>query len=116
MSVHHEVVAALSDVIDAIDENRRVYDAVERQARAKLADLATHSDQPFREVIGRAPTPLIVELLAESFNRLAAASARLRRAEAGTLHGEGMTMDEIAVLFGVTRQRVSAVLKERAAV
>ena len=32
--------------------------------------------------------------------------------EARVLHGEGMTMDQIAKLFGVTRQRVSALLRE----
>ena len=31
---------------------------------------------------------------------------------AWALHREGMTMDEIAKLFGVTRQRVSALLRE----
>jgi DNA-directed RNA polymerase sigma subunit (sigma70/sigma32) len=113
MPNHDEVVKALTDVIEAIEANRRTYDAVQRQAIEKLADLRDHPDEPFRETIGRAPHPLVVELLAESFGRLAAASAQLRRAEARALHREGLTMDEIAGLFGVTRQRVSAVLKER---
>ena len=39
------------------------------------------------------------------------AGSRLRRAEARALHVEGMTMEQIADLFGVTRQRVSALLK-----
>jgi transposase len=37
---------------------------------------------------------------------------RVRRTEARALHGEGMTMDEIAKLFGVTRQRISALLRD----
>jgi hypothetical protein len=28
------------------------------------------------------------------------------------LHDEGLTMDRIAVLFGLTRQRISSLLKE----
>jgi predicted transcriptional regulator len=36
----------------------------------------------------------------------------VRRTEARTLHREGLTMDQIAQLFGVTRQRVSALLRE----
>src|SRR5262245_42626147 len=108
MPIHDDVVKALNEVIEALEANRRTYDAVQRQANAKLEDLRSHPDQPVREVIGRAERPLVVELLAESFGRLAAASAQLRRAEARALHREGMTMDEIAGLFGVTRQRVSA--------
>ena len=37
-----------------------------------------------------------------------------RRAEARALYDEGLTMDEIATLFGVTRQRVSGLLRKEA--
>ena len=43
---------------------------------------------------------------------LAEFGARVRRAEAVALYGEGMTMEEIAEKFGVTRQRVSALLRD----
>jgi CRP-like cAMP-binding protein len=44
--------------------------------------------------------------------RLAKAASRLRRTQARALREEGMTTDRIAELFGVSRQRVSALLKE----
>ncbi len=39
--------------------------------------------------------------------------AAWRRAEARALHQEGISMDRIAQLFGVTRQRVSALLNSQ---
>ena len=39
------------------------------------------------------------------------ATSRYRRAEAQVLHRTGSTMERIAELFGVTRQRVSHLLR-----
>jgi predicted transcriptional regulator len=55
---------------------------------------------------------LIVQLLTESAETLHEHGSRVRRTEARALHREGLTMDQIARLFGVTRQRVSALLRE----
>ena len=54
--------------------------------------------------------PLIVQLVTESSAALDRSGANVRRAEAEALYAEGMTMDQIAGRFGVTRQRVSALL------
>jgi predicted transcriptional regulator len=43
------------------------------------------------------------------------AGSKFRRVHARALYEEGLTMDEIAALFGVTRQRVSAVLRKSGA-
>jgi hypothetical protein len=61
-------------------------------------------------VVGEAP-PLIVELLSQVQQDLGTAGSSWRREEAAALHAEGMTMERIAELFGVTRQRVSALLR-----
>ena len=45
-------------------------------------------------------------------NALARATADYRRLLAVALHDEGMTMERIAELFGVTRQRISRMLRE----
>ena len=55
----------------------------------------------------------IVELLTANLNRLMSAGGQLRRAKAKALHDDGMTMEQIAHFFGVTRQRVSALLNDR---
>jgi len=54
-----------------------------------------------------------VQLLAAIQDKLTAAGADWRREEARALHREGLSMDAIALLFGVTRQRVSALLASR---
>ena len=66
----------------------------------------------YRELIATEDGPLIVHLLTESSAELDTCGASVRRAEARALHDEGMTMEEIARAFGVTRQRVSALLSK----
>jgi hypothetical protein len=66
----------------------------------------------YTEIVESARTPLLVQLITESKQTLDGFGARVRQAEALALHKEGMTMATIAERFGVTRQRVSAVLRE----
>ena len=65
----------------------------------------------YSEIVDAARSPLLVQLITESTQTLDGYGARVRRAEALALHEEGMTMEEIAERFGVTRQRVSALLR-----
>src|ERR1700752_2580758 len=65
----------------------------------------------YSEIVDAARSPLLVQLITESTQALDGFGARVRRAEALALHEEGMTMEEIAERFGVTRQRVSALLR-----
>jgi DNA-directed RNA polymerase sigma subunit (sigma70/sigma32) len=82
--------------------------------KERIADIreARDAGRPLREIVPEEEAPLIVQLLTESTNLLHSYGNRVRRTEARALHREGMTMDEIAKLFGVTRQRVSALLRE----
>ncbi|MCW2991181.1 MAG: hypothetical protein JWM73_1775 [Solirubrobacterales bacterium] len=66
----------------------------------------------YRDIVGAESGPLLVEMLTEATQALDAAGAAFRRAEASALYDEGMTMDEIAEAFGVSRQRVSTLLRE----
>jgi DNA-directed RNA polymerase sigma subunit (sigma70/sigma32) len=103
-------LAALRQLDLALDENidraRRM-----KQRIAELED-ACLSGRPIKEIVPEAQTPPIVRLLTESAEALHEHGSRVRRAEARALHREGLTMDQIARLFGVTRQRVSALLRE----
>jgi transcriptional regulator with XRE-family HTH domain len=54
---------------------------------------------------------LIVQLLTENANLLLSYGTRVRHTEALALHREGMAMEQIARLFGVTRQRISGLLR-----
>ena len=67
---------------------------------------------PYTELVGREQGPLIVQLLTQSSAALDTAGANVRRAEAEALYAEGLTMEQIARSFGVTRQRVSALLNK----
>lgn len=72
-----------------------------------------HSDgMSYTEIVEVAKPPLLVQLISESKEMLNGSGARARRTEALSLHNEGMTMERIAERFGVTRQRVSALLRE----
>jgi len=83
---------------------------------AVLADRARYvagelsSGQRLVDVIGDEPPPLIIARLARLLDDLADAGAAVRRAEAAQLHAEGLSQGRIATVFGVTRQRVSALL------
>jgi predicted transcriptional regulator len=55
--------------------------------------------------------PLVVELLTHTLNDLSDAGSNFRRIEARELYSEGLTMAKIAELFGVSRQRIAALLR-----
>jgi DNA-directed RNA polymerase sigma subunit (sigma70/sigma32) len=101
---------ALGDLDGALDQMSEMI----VRMRQRIADIrqAREAGRPLRDTVPYEETPLLVQLLTESTNLLHAYGNRVRRTEARALHREGMTMDEIAKLFGVTRQRVSALLRE----
>jgi predicted XRE-type DNA-binding protein len=83
--------------------------------RRRIAQLRRLRSQgaPYAETVAISDGPLIVQLLTESSKALDISGASVRRAEARALYAEGLTMDQIAERFGVTRQRVSALLRRR---
>jgi len=82
--------------------------------RRRIAQLRQLRSQgaPYAEIVPIKDGPLIVQLLTESSAALDVSGASVRRAEARALYAEGLTMDQIAERFGVTRQRVSALLRK----
>jgi hypothetical protein len=66
----------------------------------------------YTEIVSTRDGPLLVQLVAESTAALDISGASVRRAEARALYAEGLTMDQIAEGFGVTRQRVSTLLRK----
>jgi hypothetical protein len=107
-------IAELKKALKGIDKATR--DNVERsmaiQQRVewmqnRLAEGGTPS-----ELIQEEPRPLMVEMITMNIEALQSLGSRLRQAEARALRADGVTMEEIAQLFGVTRQRISALLTQ----
>jgi DNA-directed RNA polymerase sigma subunit (sigma70/sigma32) len=105
------VLAALENVKEALAMNVEIGTLALERAERLIAEHA--AGRPWSDVVPAEDKPLIVELLSANLERLSSTGSRLRRAQAKALHDEGMTMEQIAACFGVTRQRVSALLKER---
>lgn len=103
---------ALVELDEALDLN------LERatQMKARIAEIreALQAGRPLREIVPEEEGPVLVKLLSLSAENLSAYGSRVRRSEARTLYEEGLTMEQIARLFGVTRQRVSALLRDAA--
>ena len=102
-----ELVVALDDAIARLHQARD---------RAQALRQAMTQGGPLREIVTQEDRPLVVELLTDVQDLLADSGGRFRRAEARALHEEGASMERIAALFGVTRQRVSALLRRAPAV
>ena len=102
-----QALTALEEVI--ADNDTRATLIKKRMARIRRARAR---GLPYSDMVSDADGPLIVQLLTESSTMLDISGANVRRAEAQALHDEGMTMDQIAERFGVTRQRVSALLRK----
>jgi DNA-directed RNA polymerase sigma subunit (sigma70/sigma32) len=104
------VLQALTALEEVIAENdKRAALIKKRMARIRRARAR---GLPYSDMVSNEDGPLIVQLLTQSSTVLDTCGADVRRAEAQALYDEGMTMDQIAERFGVTRQRVSALLRK----
>lgn len=110
--VNDPVLDALERLVSDLRENIDSNTAAIARART-IADMRSRG-LPYRQIADETGRPLVVELITENLERLRMSGAELRRAQAEALHDEGLTMGEIAELFGVTRQRVSAILRRGA--
>jgi DNA-directed RNA polymerase specialized sigma24 family protein len=101
---------ALRDLERALDANARRMAQIKR----RIAEIRRQraAGRSYREIVEATTGDLSVQLITEATQALDESGARVRRREALALHGEGMTMEEIAKKFGVTRQRVSALLRD----
>jgi predicted transcriptional regulator len=101
---------ALLDLDRVLDRNLERITLIKR----RIAQIQRqHADGlSYTQIVELARSPLLVQLITESRQTLDGCGARVRRAEALALHEEGMTMEQIAGRFGVTRHRVSALLRE----
>jgi hypothetical protein len=102
-----EALTALEDVL----ADHRTRASLIKKRIAQIRRLRS-TGASYTEIVSSKDGPLIVQLLTESSTALDTCGANVRRAEAHALYAEGLTMEQIAERFGVTRQRVSALLRK----
>jgi hypothetical protein len=105
-----ELLEALTALEKVLADNGRRANLIKKRI-AQLRRLRA-KDVPYTELVATEDGPLIVHLLTQSSTALDTSGANVRRAEAEALYAEGLTMEQIAKSFGVTRQRVSALLRK----
>lgn len=104
------VLIALDQLVSVLREMTELNNAAIE--RADVIHGLRGRGHSYTEILPLEERPLIVELLTHSLLQVSDASGRFRKAEARALRAEGLTMAEIARLFGVTRQRVAALLRQ----
>lgn len=104
----------VDEALEALDGAlRRNLDRIEHAIkRAEELRNAHAEGRTWTEVARAEERPMILEMISANLDELYQTGGRLRRVMAKALHDEGMSMEQIARLFGVTRQRVSALLRE----
>jgi hypothetical protein len=106
---------------EASDALRCLDEALERSlkelesTRQRVTQLLTEraAGKAWRDIVTAEQRPLVVETVSNVLDELSVSGSRFRRAEAQALYAEGLSMERVAALFGVTRQRVSALLRGR---
>jgi hypothetical protein len=104
-----ELLVALDELVTALQENSTRNSAAIQRAEEIKRERAL--GKPWSEIVS-GDQPLIVELLSQNLAALTTSGSRLRRLEARALHDEGLSMERIGRLFGVTRQRISELLRQ----
>ena len=103
-----EALTALEKILEDHGKRSRLIKKRIAQIRRGRANGASYT-----ELVSNNDNPLIVQLITESSSALDSCGSDVRRAEARALYAEGLTMDQIAERFGVTRQRVSTLLRRK---
>jgi hypothetical protein len=101
---------ALAELVIELD--RCIDELLQARARAENLLRARRSGRAWLEIVTGESRPLIVERISTVLSALATAGHSWRREQAAALQSEQVSINRIAALFGVTRQRISALLKE----
>ena len=102
--------AALAEIDTATRAN--VARSQEIQARVEWLMAEIDKGDAIIKIARREPRPLVVEMITANIANLQSIGLQLRQAEVRALRAEGATMEWIADLFGVSRQRISALLRQ----
>ena len=101
---------ALADLLTELD--RCVDELVQARARAEALQRRRREGSAWLDVVTSEARPLVVERISTVLASLSAVGHTWRREQAAALQAEQISINRIAALFGVTRQRISALLRE----
>ena len=105
-----DAIRALSALRDELDAC-----AAQLEQAGKRAETLLHARRAgltWEEIVAAEERPLIVEQISRVLSTLSTAGAAWRREQAAALQAEHVSINRIAAMFGVTRQRISALLRE----
>lgn len=105
--------AALAELIEALDVVGEELHRAQQRARQLQEQRATGRN--WYDIVSSEERPLIVEQMSSAMASLSTVGSEWRREQAAALARENVSINRIAALYGVTRQRVSALLHARAA-
>jgi hypothetical protein len=104
-----EVLQAIDSVVQALTDNlNRTEVALERAAEIREQRFA---GQSYAAIYEHSERPLLLEILTISVHELSEAGHRLRTSQASALRREGLSTQRIAQHYGVSRQRIMALLR-----
>jgi hypothetical protein len=103
-------VAALTSLLGELDSC--IAQLRHARERAALLLVLRSEGRPWLDVVTEESRPLVVESISTVLSSLATAGHAWRREQALALRTEQVSINRIAALFGVTRQRISALLRE----
>ena len=103
--------AALQQLVAEID--RCTEELALTRARAEELIGERRGGATWTDIVSRESRPLVVERISSVLASLAGAGHAWRREQALALQAEEVSINRIAAMFGVTRQRISSLLKER---
>jgi hypothetical protein len=100
---------ALGELCDQLD--RTVDDLQAAKERLRQLERSRTAGVSWTEIVSNENRPLVVETITAVLADLGETGSRFRREEARALHREKVSMTRIGELFGVSRQRVSTILR-----
>ena len=107
------------------DSADQALDLLRDQLETTIRDLRSAADrvdelrhmratgESWRDIVARADRPLVVESVTSALTGLGAVGGLFRRQQALALRREGVSINRIGQLFGVSRQRASVLVKSR---
>jgi hypothetical protein len=99
-----DLIAELTVCIDGLGQALQRAQQLRQQRR---------SGQSWLDIVSTETRPLIVERVTHTLESLNTKGGRWRREQACALLEEGVSINRIAALFGVSRQRISTLVRKR---